>query len=320
MYVPQIILDTAQKIVNKEIRGSTEAAIKAMNALVIGLHSIKANSIEEVENDVREWSKILLNARPSNIMLANSIRYVLDRLKNMKNYNFNEAVELITQDITKLSEKINDAVRLITMIASRRIEDGDVILTHSLSTTVLKTLFAAHDSGKNISVIVTESRPDFEGRITASQLASKGIPVTLIVDSAVRYVMKDVDKVIIGAEAVAANGAVVNKIGTSVVAMVAYEARVRVHVLAGTYKFSPETMIGVPIKIEERDPSVILPDEVRKAQGLFNVKVRAPIYDLTPPEYIDMIITERGVFPPQAAILILKESYGWPPLNLNLTL
>ncbi|MGC9165502.1 MAG: ribose 1,5-bisphosphate isomerase [Thermoprotei archaeon] len=320
MSVPQVILDTAQKIMNKEIRGSTQAAIEAMNALVSGLHTIKANSIEEIENDVKEWGRILLSARPSNIMLANSIRYVLDKLKNMKTYSFNEAVEHITQDIIKLSEKINEAVQSITLIASRHIEDGDVILTHSLSTTVLKTLFVAHDAGKNISVIVTESRPDFEGRITASQLASKGIPVTLIVDSAVRYVMKDVDKVIIGAEAVAANGAIVNKIGTSVVAMVAYEARVRVHVLAGTYKFSPETMIGIPIKIEERDPTVILPDEVRKTYGLFNVKVRAPIYDLTPPEYIDMIITERGVFPPQAAILILKESYGWPPLNLNLTI
>ncbi len=320
MNVPLIIIETAQKIRNKEIKGSTQAAIEAMNALVHAIHDVKASSIEEIENEVREWGKILLSSRPSNIMLANSIRYVLNKLRDLKTYDFNEAVNYVTKDVAELSEKINEAVNTITLIASRRIEDGDVILTHSLSTTVLKTLFTAYDSGKKISVIVTESRPDFEGRITASQLASRGIPVTLIVDSAVRYVMKDVDKVIIGAEAVAANGAVVNKIGTSVVAMVAYEARVRVHVLAGTYKFSPETMIGLPIKIEERDPSVILPDDIRTSYGLSSVKVRAPIYDLTPPEYIDMIITEKGVFPPQAAILILKESYGWPPLNLNLTL
>jgi ribose 1,5-bisphosphate isomerase len=92
------------------------------------------------------------------------------------------------------------------------------------------------------------------------------------------------------------------------VALVAQESRVLFFVAAETYKFSPETMLGQLVKIEERSPSEILsPEELKDLQ---QVKVRNPAFDVTPPEYIDLIITEKGIIPPQAAIMVIQEEFG----------
>ena len=112
-----------------------------------------------------------------------------------------------------------------------------------------------------------------------------------------------------GADAITANGAVVNKIGTSFVALAAHEARVDVFVAAESYKFSPATMAGELIEIEERDVSeVVSPDVLARWK---HVNVRNPAFDVTPPEYIDSIITEHGIIPPQGAIAILHQEFGW---------
>ena len=128
-------------------------------------------------------------------------------------------------------------------------------------------------------------------------------------DSAVRYYMKDVDKVVVGADAIAANGALVNKIGTSQLALAAHEARKSFMVAAETFKFSPSTIIGNLIEIEERaadeivDPSII--------SDLSHVQVRNPAFDFTPAEYIDMIVTDIGIIPPAMAYTVIKEQLGW---------
>ena len=158
-------------------------------------------------------------------------------------------------------------------------------------------------------VIATETRPKFQGYITARQLAKEGIDVVLIPDSAVRLAMKWVDKVVVGADTVTANGAVINKVGTSQIALTAKEARVRVFVAAETYKFSPITVLGELVVIEGRDPSEILDLETLRQYTL--LKVRNPAFDVTPPGYIDAIVTELGVIPPQAAIMILRDFFGW---------
>ena len=99
----------------------------------------------------------------------------------------------------------------------------------------------------------------------------EGIETTLIIDSAVSHFIEDADKVIVGAEAVAANGAIVNKIGTATIAAVAHRAHVRSFVAASTYKFSPETMFGELITIEERDSSYVLDDSERRSCRTFTL-------------------------------------------------
>jgi ribose 1,5-bisphosphate isomerase len=200
------------------------------------------------------------------------------------------------------------AIERIGEIGAKRIMDGERILTHCNSTAVVAILKTAWSQGKKFEVTVTETRPRFQGRITAKELGSVGIPVTMILDDAARYFLNEIDKVVVGADAVAANGALVNKIGTSLIALAAHEARTRVFVAAETFKFSPETMIGELIEIEERESSeVISPTDLSQMP---NTVVQNPAFDITPPEYIDLIITEKGIIPPQAAVLMLQEQFG----------
>ncbi len=315
-----MIEETVEKIRSREIHGSTLAALKALEALEIAIEALRVDSSEEAVKAIKAFCKALYRARPTNIMLMNFLRHVVRTVERFGETSVDEIKSTVKLEITQLRDNVEKSLERIGIIGSRRLPKKATILTHSMSSTVYEILSRALKDGKELSVVVTESRPDFEGRLMASRLLRLGIPVTLTVDSAVRYFIKDVDLVLLGAEAVAANGAVVNKVGTSLVALAAHEARVRVYVAAGTYKFSPETMIGMPIRIEYRDPEVVLPSEERRRYGLEEVNVRTPIYDVTPPEYIDLLITERGVFPPQAAILILRESYGWPHMGLELGL
>jgi len=182
-------------------------------------------------------------------------------------------------------------------------------MTHCNSHAALSVITTAFEQGKDISVIATESRPRRQGLITIKELNDHGIPTTLIVDSAVRYCMKDVDTVIVGADAITINGALVNKVGTSQLALAANEARKNLLCVAETFKFSPKTIYGDLIDIEERSPEEVIDTEV--LAGMPNVKVKNPAFDITPAEYIDMIITEVGAFPPQMAYTIIKEHLGW---------
>ena len=194
-------------------------------------------------------------------------------------------------------------------IGARHISDGDVLLTHCNSEAALGCILEAHRQGKEIEVYATEVRPRGQGLITIRTLNEAGIRTNYIIDSAVRYFINDVDLVIVGADAIAVNGAVVNKIGTAQIAHAANEARTNVIVAAETYKFAPRTILGEKIEIEERDPAEVLPRE--EAERLPFVRVRNPAFDVTPAEYIDLIITERGAIPPELAYTVIRDYLGW---------
>jgi ribose 1,5-bisphosphate isomerase len=125
----------------------------------------------------------------------------------------------------------------------------------------------------------------------------------------VRYYMKEVDKVIVGADAIASNGALVNKIGTSQLALAANEARKSFMVAAETFKFSPNTILGNPVDIEERSSDEIIDPTI--LADLSNVQVRNPVFDFTPAKYIDMIVTDIGMISPAMAYTVIKEHLGW---------
>ena len=294
------------------VRGSTEAAEYALNTLKVIVS--KAESLDMLRDEVTGFISEIVRARPTSALITNSSRRILMSLRSLllEGAELDEVKSRILEEIDALIENARESTEKAAEIAVKRLSDRETILTTSFSRTVIKTVEHALREGKRISVIVPESRPRDDGRKTAAILSELGIPVTLIVDSAIRYFMKDVTKVVVGAEAIAANGALINKVGTSIAALAAHEARVRVFVVAGTYKISLETVFGELVEIPEADPSTMIPPE--KTEELRGVRVYAPLYDVTPPEYIDAIITERGVFAPQAVPLIIKEIYGsWPP-------
>ncbi|RLE94728.1 MAG: hypothetical protein DRN04_02330 [Thermoprotei archaeon] len=294
------------------IFGSTEAAEKAL--LFIKNQISSCETVKEIKNTLISYVPPLIKARPTSALTVNCLREVIELTIDCikKKLSSNEIKEKICNKIDQMLKEAHESVEVIAEIGAKRIRDGDTILTNTYSYTVLKVLEKAKEEGKNISVFIPESRPGGEGIDMAVELYKRKFPVTLFVDSAVRYMMKEVDLVLIGAEAIAANGAVVNKIGTSMIALAAHEARVRVFVAAGTYKFSLETFLGEVVELTYRRPEVLLSSHELRALG--NVKVLCPAFDVTPPEYIDAIITERGVFAPQAVPLIVREIFGWPPL------
>ena len=310
MKLPEEADRIADDIRNMRIRGAGLIARSAVEALQIVAQDSKANDVESFVNELTDAARFLLQTRPTAVSLPNGIRYVMHRVNAARNRagSLEEIRAIATRAAEEFVENTKTAVQRIGEIGARRIRDGDVLLTHCNSSAAIEIMKTAWKEGRKFNVLVTETRPRFQGHITARELAKAGIPVTLILDDAVRYFMQLVDKVIVGADAITANGALVNKIGTSMVALAAHEARVRVFVAAETYKFSPETMIGELVTIEERDPSEMISDEQRRRIG--SIKVLNPSFDVTPAEYIDLIITERGIIPPVGAILILEEVFG----------
>ena len=306
--IPRKVIEIRENIRTMRIRGAGRIARAAAEALAIAAQEFKGGDVREFIEYINIVGDYVRSARPTAVSLPNAVSYVLTRLQRAKPTSLDEAKDLVIKTAEYFIEYSRKAVKIIGELGAKRLEYGDVVMTHCHSTAAVSVIVTAHKLGKVNKVYVKETRPKLQGLITAKALADAGLDVILIPDSSVRYFMKKVSKVIVGADTVAANGAVINKIGTSLVALVAKEARVRTYVAAETYKFSPRTVIGELVPIEVRDPTEIVSNEwLRNNPG---VEVYNPVFDVTPPEYIDAIITEKGIIPPQAAILILIEEYG----------
>jgi ribose 1,5-bisphosphate isomerase len=299
--------ETADKIKKMEIRGGGRIARAAAEALKDQALSSDSETLPAFVAEMEQAAELLVATRPTAVSLPNAVHIVMAGLASAK------TVEEARNDLAGRADRFirssREAVENIARFGARHIRDGDTILTHCNSEAALGCIIEAHRSGKDIEVFATEVRPRNQGHITIRTLNDAGIRTNFIVDSAVRSFISDVDLVIVGADAVTVNGAVVNKIGTSQVAHTAKEARVNMIVAAETYKFAPRTVIGELIRIEERGPDEVLPEAIRKT--LPNVTVRNPAFDVTPPEYIDLIVTEAGAIPPQMAYVIIREYLGW---------
>jgi ribose 1,5-bisphosphate isomerase len=312
--VHEDVLKAVEDVRIRQMRGGTIVTHAALMALRSAALKSTASSPKTFLAEIEENSRYLTRIRAASIPLSNGLRYVVSEIQKAtgSGSDVQELKNIVTEATTSFDKKLDDSIKEIAEIGARRLKDGDVIMTHSYSSSVIAILKRGRQLGKRLSVFVTETRPELEGRDVARELAANGIDTTLIIDSAVSHFIERSDKVLVGAEAVAANGAIVNKIGTATIAAVAHSARVRVYAAASTYKFSPETMLGELIDIEERDTKYVIDDlELRKSP---NITVRNPAFDVTSPQDIDLIITERGVIPPQAAIMIVREQKG--PLNL----
>lgn len=296
---------TVKLIKEMRIRGALDIAIAASRAMknVVNSH---ANNTDKLISELRIAGRKLKSSRPTAISLPNSIDYILYLAEKNRNLEIDEFKKNMSSEIDTFIEEQSNAVDKIAEIGSRVIENGNKILIHCQSDTVINLLKRAWND-KKIEVICTETRPMYQGRLSAKLLAKYGIPATLIVDSAVHLTMKEfkVDKVIVGADTVYVNGDVINKIGTSQIALCAKEQNIDFIVAAESIKFSPESLIGAQVEIEERSPREVIKSEIS------GVRVFNPAFDITHAELIDMIITEYGVMPPQAVYSLVKEKFGW---------
>ncbi len=311
------IKQIAQKIQTMEIRGAGLIARTGVEALDITASKSTASSPGEFKNELESTANLIISTRPSAVSLPNGIRYVMKRFHDayQSGVDLKQLIHIVQVSSREFCQRSLDAVKRIGEIGANRIRDGDKIMTICNSSNVISILKTAKDQGKDLVVFAAETRPRLQGHITAKALGKFGIHTQLIVDGAIRTFVNDVDLCLVGADTITANGAVVNKVGTSMMALAAHEARTNLYVAAETYKFSSATMSGRLVKIEERDPEEVI--DLKTLKTMPNVSVRNPAFDVTPSEYIDLIITEKGIIPPQGALLILKEEYGWSTLGMS---
>ncbi|MFZ1897677.1 ribose 1,5-bisphosphate isomerase [Methanoregula sp.] len=302
-----IVPETADKIKSMEIRGAGRIARAVAEALRDHALAVRARAPGAFRQEMERAAAMLLATRPTAVSLPNAVHIVMAGLGHAQSTD--EARAGVVRRADEFIRSSQNAVERIAQFGASHIRDGDTILTHCNSEVALACIIEAHRQGKEIEVFATEVRPRNQGLITIRTLNDAGIQTNFIVDSAVRSFINDIDLVIVGADAVTVNGAVVNKIGTAQVAHSAREARVNMMVAAETYKFAPRTILGELVRIEERAGSEVLPDEI--ARTLPYVTVRNPAFDVTPAEYIDLIVTEKGAIPPQMAYIIIRDYLGW---------
>ncbi|MFH1722744.1 MAG: ribose 1,5-bisphosphate isomerase [Candidatus Altiarchaeota archaeon] len=295
---------TYRDIKSMKVRGALDIAIEAAKTLKYVVKNTKGPT-KNIVRELKSAGKLIRSSRPTAVSLPNSIDYILhiaDQNKKLREKEFKQA---LTQKIDEFIADQKDSLKRIAEYGSRLIRDGDDILTHCNSDTALQVIIQAHRQGKKINVVCDETRPRNQGYLSVKALKKAGLNPTLIIDSSAYYHMRalEIDKVIVGADAICANGDVVNKIGTAQVALAAASLGIDVIVAAESIKFSPNTLIGNLVEIEERDPK-----EVTKIKG---VKILNPAFDITPHQYVSMIVTEEGVMPPQAAYQFLKQKYSY---------
>ncbi len=307
--VPEEVASIARDIKGMKIRGAGKIARAGAEALKIAAQRYEGpTDPERFKGYMEQVARYIVSTRPTAVSLPNAVAFVMKQLREAAG-GFRELVDTVVRAADDFIRNSLRAVETIGRIGARMLRSGDTVLTHCHSTAALSILVTAKKTGREIKVYTTETRPKFQGRITYKQLVEAGVEAIQIPDSAVRSIMKRVDKVVVGADTITSDGALINKVGTSQVALAAHEARVRLFVAAETYKFSPASVHGVPVLIEERPPDEVVPAEWLKRNP--GVKIRNPAFDVTPPEYIDAIITEVGVIPPKAAAIVLRELFGY---------
>ena len=295
--------DIIYAIKSMVVRGAPLIGIVAAYGVALGIQEILASKGRMKDDDIDKICEKLSKTRPTAVNLF----WALERMKNTFRQYSNKAdmPDLMTDEAIAIHVEDIENNRMLSLFGSELIDDGDTILTHCNAGalamggygTALGVIRAAHEGGKKIKVIATETRPYLQGaRLTAWELYEEGIDVELVPDNHVGFLCynKDIDKVIVGADRIALNGDTANKIGTYMIALCASHHKIPFFVAAPVSTFDRKIDNGTYIPIEERDGR-----EVKYINGrpltLEAIKARYYSFDITPERYISNIITEKGI-------------------------
>jgi len=297
----------AKAIRDMAIRGAPAIGVAAAMGLALTAYRSKTKNREKLLEKLRESYEVLRASRPTAVNLF----WALDRVMRIaeSSKDAEEVRRRVVEEALKIMEEDIEANKRIGEYGARLIEDGDRILTHcnagALATagygTALGVIRTAHAQGKRIRVYACETRPRLQGaRLTVWELMQDGIPVKLITDNMAAFLMQrgEVSRVIVGADRIIAKtGHVINKIGTLSHAIAAKYYGIPFLVAAPTSTIDFESRVE-EVVIEERDPREVLYIEGRRIAPE-GVEVWNPAFDITPPDLVSYIITEKGVFKPE---------------------
>jgi ribose 1,5-bisphosphate isomerase len=242
----------------------------------------------------------LRSAQPSMASVANACAYVLYPLQQPEGAALTpeQAHDLIVERSHDFLEANDQAQQRTVEVGAHMIHDGDLVFIHSYTGTLLGMFRRARAAGKQFSVIATESRPYCEGRVMVAELLKLDIPCTLIIDAAIGSYAGRASKSLVGSDSFLPNGAVVNKIGTQLLALACQVYGVPLYAAGSVLKLSMAALNGGEVKMLERpDDGGIAPPDLLDRK---NLRVENRIFDTTPGRYFEALITDRGVLPPTA--------------------
>lgn len=282
--------DTLAKIKSLEIQGAENIAVSGVRAF--------GEKLAETHDTVllNKYVAELSAARVTEPALRNGLAYCMQHFRQVSQPT--DVIEHVIKYFKNSKEKI-------AHIGAEKIKTGMTIFTHCHASSVTAILIAAQKQGKYFIVHNTETRPRWQGRKTAEELAKAGIPVIHSVDSVGRLQLRSCDLMLVGADAVTVEGNVVNKIGTTLFAEFAHLYQIPVYSCTNSWKFDPLTIQGADEPIEERDSAEVWENPPS------GVQVINPAFELTPADRINGVITELGVFKPEMLVQQVQKEYPW---------
>lgn len=307
----------ARDIKSIKIQGATNIAKMSISALFDFSKKFKSESKKEFLSEIKKNGRKLAWARPDEPLNQNLLALIIAKSKNDKSVDIKEKVAnfqkycVETLGLISRNEELVTAngVKLVGNIyakGKKRIN----IFTHCNSSSVFKIIFGAHKSGIPLKVYDSETRPRFQGRIMAKNLAKAGIDVTMMTDSAAPFVISknnpdgiSIDLIIIGVDFISKDGAILNKIGSYSLALAAKNAGVPFYAATSLLKVGKDVGSYREIEIEKRDPTELW------QKFLKGVRTINYAFDTVPPEYLSGLITEFGVLKPKDVNEITMKNY-----------
>ena len=302
--------EVAESIRNMTIRGAPAIGVAGAFGVVLAACKSKTSNLQDIKAIITKAAALIIASRPTAVNLSWGVQRIL-KIANQPDLDRTELISKLVAEAQKMADDDVTTNKRIAENGAILIEDGDTIIHHcntgALATvdwgTALGVIHMAHIQGKQIHVLVDETRPRLQGsRLTAWELEQFGIPYDIITDNAAGYFLRTgkVQKVFFGADRVAANGDVVNKIGSYMLALSAHANNIPVYSVFPTSTVDLLIENGDQIPIEERDPSEILDlrvnDQPIAPEG---ASARNPAFDITPFDLISGFVTENGVvYPP----------------------
>ncbi len=302
--------EVAQAIQDMVVRGAPAIGTSAAFGLALAAVKSRALDVESLRQELEAAASKLRAARPTAVNLNWALDRLLQATRSIKGNGVETIKECLVAEAQRLAEEDVQINRRMAEHGAALIEDGATVIHHcntgALATvdygTALGVIRMAHQLGKHVHVLVDETRPRLQGaRLTAWELKQYGIPHEIICDGAAGHFLRSgsVDAAFVGADRVAANGDVANKIGTYMLALAAHDNEVPLYSVVPTSTIDLELPSGDQIPIEERDPREVLGLE-REGRPIApeGSKARNPAFDITPHRLVTAFVTEAGVLRP----------------------
>jgi ribose 1,5-bisphosphate isomerase len=282
-----------------KIQGAENVGLAGAKALIYVLKEAKTTDVKRLLTILNKAKQILFKARATEPFLRNVVSYCL---KNLKGKGTGDIARELIARVEYVNKYVKNSQKKIIQEGARKIKNGSIVYTHCHSSTVVRILIEAKRQKKKFEVYCTETRPRFQGRMTAKDLVKHGIKTTLFVDGAMRLAIKETDLCLIGCDSIT-ESRLINKIGSELICEICDRFDVPVYVCTNAWKFNTLSLLGFDEEVELRSHKEVWD---KKPAGL---RIKNYAFEKIHPELVTGIISEMGVYPHQMFMQEFKKKY-----------